>query len=941
MKIAISTINFFYKKPLSTSRIVELIGLTEIEIEEILYAKVLDQKIIAVKILDVFPHPGADRLRLVDIDAGAAGKHRLVCGAPNLVVGQKVAWVQPGSTLPDGTLIEKAKIRGEASAGMLASERELGISQEHTGIIELQSPTPLGTRLCDIAAKTDTLDIKTPANRWDFLSGEGIARELAVYDSKIQFSIPNRGEYVYKKIDYVNVKVREENPRFVSAHLRLNNDVKTPSWIVDNLLANGYTPHNAVVDITNYCMLETGQPSHAYDAKTLTSPLATRFAKDNEKITTLDGVERSLSAHDLVVADSNGPVGLAGVMGSFHTQIQTGTTDVILEAAQWDKTLVRRSAVRHGLRTEASARFERSLPLPLAPYAFARMLDLLTEICAAEIVEGPFDQLYAWPWQRFLGVRMHRAEHTLGAQLSQAAMLSGLKRLGFGAEHFSLKQELSKHVSKPYKWGANYKQDGETAFDCSYLVDRIYSKLGLSVGHTALGQFHHGRPVLADEPLKPGDVVFLRGLIKQSPVDHYYRRDHTGLAHKVVLDAPEEVGHNGIYMGNNQVLQAATYEYRDGDWVQRDKTGVIVSPLAEFTNNPGYLGARRYLESFNHILALQVPWWRTDITREADIIEEFAKLLGYDNLPATLPSLPPMPGSEQSDQVDHMALRQALVAGGLTEITTYSFVSRADVEKLSIAPEAGLQVANPRSPEQAQLRTTMLASHAHFWSRQHASLQTSLVFEISRVFESRGKVEQPIERWKLAISSGNGEASLTIVQATLHNLLQQHHFDLTFIPNAKQPYLSPQRSADLQIADVSIGVIGQLSLPVQQDFGLQSALGWCELELTPLLATKLIPQLKPLPDYQLITRDISFEVNQAVWWQAINLVIKEQPQVWSVDFLSQYHSSELDHQKRRVMTCRLWLQIGPQPMAEVIDATVASIITAVQTALPDGKIQSH
>jgi phenylalanyl-tRNA synthetase beta chain len=187
MKIAVATLNRFFKKSRTTAEIARLIERTEIELEQVLYSKPLDSKIVLAKITDIFPHPEADRLQLVTVGVGKQ-KHDLVCGAPNLAVGQRVAYVQPGSTLPDGTLIERAVIRGQSSEGMLASGKELGLSNDHSGLWNYEGTThSLGTSLCDILVSGDVLDIKTPANRWDYLSGEGIARELAVYDDASNF----------------------------------------------------------------------------------------------------------------------------------------------------------------------------------------------------------------------------------------------------------------------------------------------------------------------------------------------------------------------------------------------------------------------------------------------------------------------------------------------------------------------------------------------------------------------------------------------------------------------------------------------------------------------------------------------------------------------------------------------------------------------------------
>ncbi len=934
MKIAIETLNRYLKKQRSAEQLVELMNQTEIEVEEVLQGHVLDQKIILAKTIDVAPHPDADRLRLVTVTTGTK-KVQVVCGAPNVAVEQRVVLVQPGAVLLDGTKIVASKIRGVESHGMLASSQELGLSEDHSGILVLENDShKLGTSLCDIVFSRTVLDIKTPANRWDYLSGVGMARELAAHDTREQGVVePAIGQYDYKKTEFVNVKEVGKCPRFISANVRIRNDVKSPAWLVDNLEANGFVSHNAVVDITNFVMLETGQPSHAYDLAKLSGPLAVRLAESGEKITTLDDEQRSLSNEDLVVADEAGAVGLAGIMGSAHTQIDEHTTEILLEAANFDKATVRRSAVRHGLRTEASARFERGLPLPLSLWAFGRLLDLLREICDAEIIDGPFDQLYGWPWQQFLGVRLRTAERFLGMDLPETTVVQGLRKLGFGVEHFSLTKELKSHLGKPYKWGANYRADGEEAFDCSYLVDRIYSKLGVFVGHTALGQFHTGRPVEASQ-LKPGDVLFIEGIIEKSSTDHYYLMAPDGKKVKHTLKQPMKVGHNGIYLGGGQVIHAATYKHRDGKWVKRRETGVVVSPVEEFTQDPGYLGARRYLESFNHILAIEVPWWRSDIRLETDVFEEIAKLVGYENMPETLPGLPPMPAHTQSSLPEQMRLRQQLIAAGGTEIATYSFISQADAETTGQSTEALPKIANPRTPEQTYLRSTLLSSHLHVWERNGQSRLQHITFEMSRVFHGHGRQgELPDEQWRLGMSTA-GEDALERLQAFIHRLAALRHWPLEFHPTTDQNLVG-QRAVDIHLDDRRIGEFGQVKAAVASSFGLSQTVAWCELELEPLMSLGRKQAVEPVPEYQLIIRDVSLEIDQAVHWQMIERVLRRQKAVFSVEFLSTFTDAKLNQAGRRVVSCRLRLDAGPQPSAEKITQLIERCYAALKHSLPD------
>ena len=939
MKIAVATLNRYLKNHRTVDEIVELLARTEIEVEEIIRSNALDPGIILVKTIQVEPHPNADRLRLVTVSTGTK-KIRVVCGAPNVTVGQRVGLVQPGAKLPDGTKIETSKIRGETSHGMLASAKELGLSDDHTGIhVFEEDQHKLGTSLCDIVFSGDVLDIKTPANRWDFLSGVGIAREIAVYDSGQGVVEPVVGEYEYKKTEFVNVKAREENRRFMSAKLRVKNNVKSPTWLVDNLSANGIATHNPVVDVTNFVMLEMGQPSHAYDATALTGPLEVRYARKNEKITTLDDELRDLDSRDLVICDANGPIGLAGVMGGKASQIQPETTEIILEAAHWDKATIRKSATRHGLRTEASARYERSLPLPLPEKAFARLLDLLQEICDAKIIDGPYDQLYGWPWQQFLGVRVRRAEKFLGMQIDEGQVIKGLRSLGFKVDHFSITKELKSHIGKPYRWGANYRADGETAFDCSYLVDRIYSKLGIFVGHTSLGQFHTGRPVEVNH-LKPGDVLFYEGKIEKSVTDHYYLMNQDGVKTRYNLEEPEKVGHNGIYLGGGKVVQAAQYKYKQGDWVLRDEGSVIVSPVEEFIENPGYLGARRYVESFNHILAVEVPWWRTDIRLEADMYEEIAKIVGYDSMPETLPKIAPMPELSQSNLVAMRELRRKLVHIGGTDVATYSFISEEDALRTKLNPQKLPIVANPRSPEQKYLRSDLLASHLVMWQKNSVYKLSQITFEFSRVFQSSGRDgDLPIEKWQLAISSV-GSDSLMYLQAFMHSFLSSVKLEPTFGDiGSTDDRLVPQCSAQMMLGDTKLGVIGRVSTPIWREFNLSQPVSFAVFDVDALLQPRDYAKVRNLPEYQLVQRDMSLEVQTNVAWQSILDALKDYDQLVTINYLDSYSNQVLSKAGRRVLTIRVRLDLGAQPSLEVIQAAESDIVTRLQQECPQADLR--
>lgn len=921
MKVSIASLNNYLKNSLSTDRIVELLLQTEVEVEEIMPAASWHERIIVAHVQEVAPHPDADKLRLAKVDTGS-DMVEVVCGAPNLEVGQKVVLAQVGSVLPDGLEIKAAKLRGVTSNGMLCSARELEISDDHSGILVLPEDFPVGTTLCDVWQKGDCLDIKTPANRWDYLSLVGLAREVAARDEGNELVIPETVELSYKNIENVDVKESGECRRFVSVKMRVNNAVKSPKWLVDNLEQNGMRSINPVVDVTNFVMIETGQPSHAYDLDKLSGQLIVRMSSSAEKLTTLDGVERVLTEEDLVIADSSGAIALAGVMGGAGTEVNENTHQILLEVANFDKTRVRKTALRHGIRTEASARFERSLPLPLPLFAAGRIVSLLAEIAGGEVIDSPVDQLLGWPWVQHIGLRLRKAEKLLGIKLDEAVVIDGLKRLGFHIEHFSITKELKKHIGKPYIWGANFKQHGDSGFDCSYLVDRVYSKIGVRVGHTALGQFHHGRPVEVGE-LKPGDVLFYKGKIEKSVTDHYFTMDEQGKHTKVILEEPLEVGHNGIYIGQNKVVTAIQYERKGNEWVKRSQQGVIEVPLSDFVNDPTYLGARRYVESFNHIYAIVAPWWRQDIRSEEDIVEEIVKIVGYDAIPAELPTLPATNTRPHQLLPRIQEVKKTLVAAGLQEVVTYSFISQKALSNLS-DEDKHLEIANPLSTEQQYLRRSILPSHLQTVSANQSYAKQFSLFEVTRVYEPQGDGQLPKESWRLAVTTV-GADSVVRAKSILDVLAAYLNIELRVKPAESSNYVDG-RYVSLHLGSgAQVGSIGQIAKPTLSSFDVRSEVSFAEVELATLVEFSSQPIINDLPNYQLIKRDVSLICDNQLMWQDIEAKVAMGKHVSAVSFVGVYRSDAMKKAGRKNITFGITLDLGANPSAEDISTALSKV----------------
>ncbi|HET7509209.1 MAG TPA: phenylalanine--tRNA ligase subunit beta, partial [Solirubrobacterales bacterium] len=386
-------------------------------------------------------HPKADRLSVCKVDTGD-GERVIVCGAPNVATGQTVAVVLPGATMPGGMRIRKAKLRGVPSEGMILSAAELEIAEEADGIMVLDDGLAPGTPLNEVLPLGETvLEIEVTPNRSDCFGVHGVAREVHAITGAPLAADPwaedasAEGEGEASDYASVTVEVPELCPRFTA---RVFTDVTigpSPLWLQARLAAAGQRPINNVVDITNYVMLLTAQPLHAFDLdKVPGGALTVRAASEGEKMTTLDGVERTFDAETVLVCDRNGPSGIAGIMGGQVSEVSEGTTRVLLEVANWNGTNILRTSRLLGLRSEASARFEKQLHPDLTLRAQRLASRLLVELCGAKLAPGTIDVAAEEPPVRRLVLRAERVEGLLGMFISQADQQTYLERLGFEVE---------------------------------------------------------------------------------------------------------------------------------------------------------------------------------------------------------------------------------------------------------------------------------------------------------------------------------------------------------------------------------------------------------------------------------------------------------------------------------------------------------------------------
>ena len=397
--------------------------------------------IVTAKVLELRKHPDADKIQLVDVDLGNGEALQICCGATNLSVGDVVPLATLGTTMPDGMEIARRKMRGEWSNGMLCSGRELALGEDHSGIYILDPALSLGMPIVDALGITpDVLfDLEINPNRPDAMSVAGVARDLAARLG-LPFAIPTPSVEEAAGDAGAVASVDIIDPDLCGLfHVRVIEGIKvepSPQWIADRLTALGMRPINNVVDASNYVMLELGQPNHTYDlAKVADGALRIRWARDGETITTLDGIDRTLTGgRDGVIANSSdAAIGIAGVMGGASTEISETTTAVLLECAWWQPMAIARSSKFMGLRSEASARFERGVDPALVDLAARRLAELLAP-SGARLVRGAVTATGDLPVTPPITVRTARVNQLLGTAISTEQIVSLLTPIGFSCE---------------------------------------------------------------------------------------------------------------------------------------------------------------------------------------------------------------------------------------------------------------------------------------------------------------------------------------------------------------------------------------------------------------------------------------------------------------------------------------------------------------------------
>ena len=745
MKFSENWLRTFVNPPLASRELADALTMSGVEVELVEPAAPAFDKVVVAEVLEVQKHPGAYRLTVCRVNAGGAPL-QVVCGAPNVRAGIRAPLAQVGAKLP-GIEIKQANVRGVESSGMLCSAKELGIAEDASGLLLLPADAPIGADIRKYLELDDQLfTIKPTPNRGDCLNVFGVAREIAAITGSalMHAEIPAVSPATADRIE-ITLEDKTACPLYCGRILRgVNARATTPRWMVQRLERSELRSISAIVDITNYVMLERGQPLHAFDFARIDGGIRVRFGRASEKLKLLNEQEVPLAANLLVIADSKQPLALAGIMGGLDSAVRLDTRDILLESAFFDPAAIAGKSRMLGFGSVSAYRFERGVDFAGTARALERATQLVLEICGGRA--GPvFEARAALPERKPVGLRRARAQRLLGIDLSNQQIAGVLRRLGFAFES-------------------------------------------------------HG-------------------------------------------------------------------------------DGFAVTP----------------------------PSYRFDLTIEEDLIEEVARIHGYDRIPAKLPSAPVAMLPATETRVSVKALRALMVARDYQEIVSYSFVDR-QWEIDFCANRDPVTLVNPIAAHLNVMRSCLLGSLVDSLklnlSRQQERVR---LFEIGRCFERVGSGYSQVtmlgglayggavaEQWDTA----KRPVDFYDVKSDLESLVwaQTVRFEAM-----QHPALHPGRAARVLLEGVPAGWLGELHPQVQQKYDLPFAPMVFELNLEVISGRKPVhyQEFSRLPT---VRRDLAVEVAETVSAQAMLDAMKRRaPSIVSeVALFDVYRGKGIDSDKKSV-----------------------------------------
>ena len=444
----------------------EQLTMTGLEIDDRFAVARAFSGVVVGEVISVEQHPDADKLRVTQVNIGAAERLQIVCGAPNVTIGMKVPVATVGAVLPSddkkGFTIKNGNLRGIASNGMLCGASEIDLTDSIDGLLELPADAPIGMDIREyLGLDNQIFDISITPNRGDCFSVRGIAREISVIND-LPLQMPN----ILDNIDFtqnevmpaVTVSAVEACPRYLLQSIsNIDRSIDTPKWMQDALVQSGLRSHNFLVDVTNYVLMELGQPLHAFDADTIEGDIVVRLAQSEETITLLNEQTITLTGDELVIADDKGALALAGIMGGQRSSVTDSTTNIVLESAFFNPLAIAARARRFGLHTDASQRFERGVDFELPVLALARAVDLITGVTgsqAGQIVTVESSEHL--PARAPITLPISKVRDVIGIEIEPAVMVRILTQLGFEVE-----QQVNSLICTPpsYRFDMSIKED--------------------------------------------------------------------------------------------------------------------------------------------------------------------------------------------------------------------------------------------------------------------------------------------------------------------------------------------------------------------------------------------------------------------------------------------------------------------------------------------------
>ena len=772
----------------------EKMSRTGIEVDDVIYPGKGLSKIVVGETLSVVDHPDSDHLHVCQVNIGTEEPIQIVCGAPNVAAGQKVIVALHGARITGNAKIKKGKMRGQESNGMICSLAELGYSESVVskkyadGIFVLPAEAVPGTEVVDLLELDDAiLDIDITPNRADALSMRGSAYEVAaIYNKALKFPEAPVSEKTGSVTEYIKVAVEDTNDT-PAYHIQVIKDVKiaeSPLWLQNKLMNGGIRPINNVVDITNYILLEYGQPLHAFDYDQIGSKeIIVRRAKENETMTTLDGVERTHDTDNIVITNGTAPIALAGVMGGLDSEITDGTVTVALEAALFNPVLIRKTAGKFNLRSESSSRFEKGINVATIRTAGQHAAELIHELAGGTIVAGTASVDTVEVKDTEVVITLEKINRSLGTAISSGEVTAIFNQLGFASTF-----------------------DGET-----------------------------------------------------------------------------------------------------------------------FT--------------------VAVPPRRWDISIYADILEEVARIYGYDNLPETLPITPALPTALTPKQHTMRITRRFMEGAGLTQNISYVLTTAEKAREYAVEDKEGIRLAWPMSEDRSTLRmnllSTLLDNAAYNVARKNTDIQ---FYEIGRVFFPSADSVLPIEAerlagvmtgmayqkdWQMAAEPVNFYHAKGVLDGYFETMGLSDQIRFEAAKDLK--WMHPGRTAAVYLGDAYIGYVGQVHPATANAYDLKETYAF-EIDFEAIIAApKEVITQQPIPKFPGVTRDVALLVDETVTHQQIVKTIKENGGKFlkEVHLFDIYQGKGIEDGKKSVAYSMSFLN----PEATLVDEDINKAFTKLVAAL--------